>query len=97
MERLKNIKSLVKKELENNPATRKNDMYLYLEVCEKLGVDTSESFLYLVCFEKLPSYESIRRARQKLQAEFPTLKDDMTAEQRTALIDDYRAFARGQE
>ena len=95
MESLKKIKSLVKKELENNPATRKNDMYLYLEVCEKLGVNTSESFLYLVCFEKLPNPETVRRARQKVQAEHPEWKDEQTAENRANLEPEYiKVFAR---
>lgn len=94
MENLKKIKALVKKELENNPVTRKSDMLLYLGVCRRLGIAVSDSFDKLVFSNKLPSYESVRRARQKLQAEFPTLKDDLTDERRKALIDDYRAFAK---
>lgn len=92
---LKKIKKIVKAELIKNPVTRKSDNLLFLSVCEQMGVDTFQCLDFLIITNALPSFESVRRCRQKLQREFPELKDEKTVERREELESEYRAFARG--
>lgn len=73
--------NIVKKLLENDPQTRNSDSYLYLKV---LGVVEREKnisvnqvpvkkFLMHMAEWGFPPFESVRRARQKLQNTFPEL------------------------
>lgn len=94
MDNLKQIKKLVMAELKQNPVSRKSDQILFLGVCRRMGVDTSHSFDDLVLNHQMPSFESVRRARQKAQSEHPELKDEKTMERRAELETVYRAFAR---
>lgn len=68
----------VKQILMENPATRDDDMLLYGIFLQKyMMVSMTESFYY-VCqtarSRKLPSYESISRARRKVQEQEPSLR-----------------------
>ena len=95
MESLKKIKSLVKKELENNPASRKSDKVLFLEVCRRMGIDVYQPMDHLFITNAVPNPERVRRARQKVQAEHPEWKDEQTAENRANLEPEYiKVFAR---
>lgn len=72
--------STVREILIENPATRDDDMLLYGAFLAKyLIVHPSESF-YEVCStakqRKLPSYESITRARRKVQEKEPLLQGE---------------------
>ena len=76
-----NTTRIVKKLLEDDPKTRNSDSYLYLKV---LGVVEKEknitvnhvtvkTFLANMIFWGFPPFESVRRARQKLQRANPEL------------------------
>lgn len=72
-----NYYDVVRGILIENPKTRDDDMYLYSVFCAKYGlVKPDESFYSVMCTWKdrgLPSYESVARARRKVQEKEPTL------------------------
>lgn len=74
---LKTTKDLVKSILESNEKTRSNDMLLYYEVCKILNEDVLDApfggIILMLDKCNLPPFESVRRSRQKIQAEFPHL------------------------
>lgn len=98
--KLKNTKALVKSILENIPEARNSDMRLYFEVCCRIN-----SFVLQYPFEVvimnldgfgLPPFESVRRSRQKVQAECPHLAaDDVVQVYRAENEQEYVEFARG--
>lgn len=100
MKNLKNIKELVKSILENSPETRSSDMLLYFRVCQiknsgALDIPFGAVITNLDRFY-LPPFESVRRTRQKVQAECPHLApckkvEEFRAENEVA----FREFARG--
>jgi hypothetical protein len=45
-------------------------------------------------FYNLPAFESITRARRKLQALYPTLKDNVVAELREEKEEEFKIYAR---
>ena len=92
MNDLKKIKELVMAELQQNPTARKSDPILFLGVCKRKDIDVSQSIKFLLETHAVPSFCSVRRARQKIQAKFPELKDEKTAERRAELEEEYRAF-----
>lgn len=94
MKKLMQIKGLVLQELKVNPETRRSDYKLFLAICKKLGVDVSAGLDQLIDSNRLPSYESITRARRKIQAEHTGLRDDETAEIRAEHEDVFREFAK---
>ena len=76
--RLFEIKSLVKEILEENEDARNSDNTLYAEICFRhnpsvMRLPFEEVIRYLDAYG-LPPFESVRRARQKLQAEHPDLR-----------------------
>lgn len=72
---LNNLKNIVIHLLKEVPATRNSDRILYDAVCNSLGIDTKKVSVWELMHDKnAPSTESVRRARQKAQAEFPELK-----------------------
>ena len=76
--RLFEIKSLVKEILEENEDARNSDNTLYAEICYRhnpsvMRLPFEEVIRYLDGYG-LPPFESVRRARQKLQAERPDLR-----------------------
>ena len=97
MAKLNKISNIVLRVLEENQEARKNDFVLYGYVCDKLGVITNFDFrttLQNSFMFGLPSFESITRARRKLQAQYPELKDSRTAKIRAEEQEEYREFAR---
>ena len=97
MPRLKKIENTVVEILENYPRTRGDD-WLLLKVYLEKTIDTSVMSFATVCDHHddlgLPSFESIRRCRQKIQAQRPELVDAATAKKRRKLIDDYKDYAK---
>ena len=91
-------KALVKQVLEENEKARNSDNELYVEVCYRvnpyaLTVPFAEVISNLDEYG-LPPFESVRRTRQKLQAERPDLRPNdevalFRAENETA----YKEFA----
>ena len=75
---MRNYHDVVKQMLIESPATRDDDMLLYGYFMAKYMLVGPEETFYYVCgsarSRKLPSYESISRARRKIQAEFPELR-----------------------
>lgn len=75
------ITNLVKEILEENIQARNSDTYLYLQVIYKVGllkgINMNEmsvtDFLMKRSSLNFPNYETVSRARRKLQAEHPEL------------------------
>ena len=69
---------LITKILEEYPQTRNSDNLLYLTVIETLGKGNSEKPISLILMNLeelgLPCFETVRRTRQKIQAERDDLK-----------------------
>ena len=92
---LKNIKNIVEKLLEQKPQTRNSDRILYAEVCSEMGWNLDNMTAWEMLHNPdMPSTESVRRTRQKAQAENPMLKAcDAVEQMREKLEAEYRAFA----
>lgn len=95
---LKTIKKIVELILKVTPETRDNDELLYLNVV--IMVNPSAVFMpfhEVMSMRKslnLPAFETVRRARQKAQSQYPELAGSTACkEARTKLEDDYREFA----
>lgn len=78
---LNNIRMIVESILLDDIKARKDDCYLILRVVEKLHPEeTGKSFedVMLNAKKNHINFESIRRCRQKVQSEYPELKDEET-------------------
>ena len=103
MKTIRGTANLVWEVLLNNRAARNSDNFLYFLVCERrlkekgLTVDNI-SFKEGLLAQKeynLPNFETVRRTRQKLQAQFPELtgaKNVMEARAKREKI--FREYAR---
>lgn len=71
--KLNTVKDLVENFLKENPVTRGDDDLLYMLIIQRLGVDLDGTSIrdFFECRFRigLPSFESVRRARQKAQAD----------------------------
>lgn len=75
MERLFDIQNLVEGILLDHPKTRDSDDALYFQIVSSINPDLSAKEVFLNReTHGLPPYETVRRARQKLQAERPELR-----------------------
>ena len=74
---LKTTANIVKYILTKIPETRNSDNFLYFKVCERINPEVIYKPFHIVILNrkeyKFPSFETVRRTRQKLQAEFPEL------------------------
>ena len=104
MQEIKNTAKLVKKALINHPEARNSDNYLYYVICQSLLADIginidSISFSQGLLYRKeynLPNFETVRRARQKIQAECPELASNTgVADERATKEKIYREYAKG--
>ena len=100
MNRLKNTKELVKSILEQDEKTRSSDMQLYFEVCNRINPEALDAPFCLVIMNldklRLPPFESVRRSRQKVQAECPHLAACPEIQVfRAENEETFREFARG--
>ncbi len=71
------IYDAVKKSLENIPSTRNSDKLLYWKILEKAGLIygyLDGGTINFKKFLKAPSYESVSRARRKIQEIHPLLR-----------------------
>lgn len=100
---LRNTTALVKAILEEDKQARNSDSFLYFQVLKRLGKDKNLDLDYVSVTVFLlnmsewgfPPFESVRRARQKLQAEFPELSANKTvAAHRAENEEAFRQFAR---
>lgn len=101
---LKNTTALVKSILEQDKQCRNSDSFLYLKVlstvAKQKGIDlermTVPYFLLNLHGAGMPPFESVRRARQKIQAAHPDLAACERVEGfRAANEQEYRAYAVG--
>lgn len=78
---LKKTSAIVEHLLRTNRQTRNSDSYLYLKVLEYLDEQRGtltcrlpvRAFLKYIGDFDVPGFETVRRARQKLQVKFPEL------------------------
>lgn len=105
MNDLKNTTALVKTILEHDEQCRNSDSFLYLKVLsvigERKGIDIETMsvpyFLLNLQGTAFPPFESVRRARQKIQATYPELAAcDRVEGFRAGLETEFREFARGE-
>lgn len=103
--KVRDIKPLVACILEDDPNTRDDDNILYLLVlshyANQRGIDlnglTVPHFLLTLKGSALPGFESVRRARQKVQAERPELgASEAVRGAREEKEEEYLGFARGE-
>lgn len=81
MNELMTVSKLVKSILEENPQARNSDNILYLKLlehqAEQKGIDITvlsvPQFLMKMGQYGFPSFETVRRSRQKVQATYPEL------------------------
>lgn len=97
--RFKEVKKTVKAVLETDRRARNSDNYLYARVCNQFNpMVMNMSFGYVLDNMKdlgVPKFETVRRARQKAQEDFPELAADKDVEAcRKVLETEYRNFAR---
>lgn len=96
---LNQTRVIVKDILMNYPIARDSDMYLYLRVVKRLNpaaVNKPFSEVVLNLEELgLPCFETVRRTRQKLQAEFLNLRgSDRIRSLRSINEEVFKEFAR---
>ena len=100
---LKTVTGLVKAVLTEDIQARNSDSFLYFKILKKIGAEKGvdvesipiTKFLLNMSDLGFPPFESVRRARQKIQAELPELSaslkvEEYRAENETA----FRAYAR---
>lgn len=100
MSALKKVKNIVTSILVENEKTRNSDSLLYMKVLQAVDEDVLNmpvsEFLANMSELNVPPFESVRRARQKAQAENPSLSAcPKVTEYREANEEVYRQFARG--
>ena len=96
-ERLMNIEKIVKKILEENELARKDDCFLILKVVLTIfPYDSVKTFTEVMSGAKNKgiSFESITRARRKVQKNYPELKDKETTEIRNEEQKEYIDYSR---
>ena len=78
--RLNRVKKRVERILTDFYESRDDDRLLYYlvckEVCEERGVDINQEPFSIILSDVLPSYESVRRSRAKIQSENKNLWGD---------------------
>lgn len=98
--KFKQTNKLILQILERNPKTRNSDNLLYLAVIEELhpGLSAQSIGAILLNLESLglPCFETVRRTRQKIQAERDDLQpDEKYQDYRNALEEQYRSYFGG--
>ena len=98
MARVRQVTPQVQKILEEMPETRDDDRELILQVYARFyDVWLGDRFYKIMRKKDLPPFESIRRARQKVQARRPELRssDDVDAIRKMEELE-YKAYAKGE-
>lgn len=99
MTEIRKTAALVLDVLKEHPQSRNSDMLLYLKVCETINPEALKMPLCAVLPSLkeygLPPFETVRRARQKIQAVLPYLgSNEKVASFRGEREKDFREFAR---
>lgn len=96
----------VKSILESFPETRDNDYLLWLKMielhssnpCENYQAMTVGEFLQIAKASVVPCFETVSRARRKIQAQNPELKASPEVEDARAEMEvEYKEFARDKD
>ncbi len=75
------IKDLVMTILVNDEYARSNDKYLYSEVVKKTNPELINApFIVAITSARIPSFETVRRARQYAQEHYPNVCANSTVE-----------------
>ena len=99
---LEKVNDTVKKYLVAFPDTRNSDNALYYrivsDICHMRGIREEDVSIRALLIDReeygFPKYETIRRARQKAQAEFPELRADKEVQEaREALQIEWKEWA----
>lgn len=95
----KSTTKLVKDILVNYKTARNSDTVLYLKVMERLNPPTVKMPFGMVLKNLedlgLPCYDTVTRARRKIQAEFPELQgDERVKDYRAELEEEYRKYSK---
>ena len=78
--------------LEQDPAARNSDKYLWMKLAETLYIDLGRPFREVVW--DMPSYESVGRIRRKLQEKHEELRAEYDVRKsRKVLEQEYREWA----
>ncbi len=101
---LKTTQDVVMTVLQEQPRTRNSDNLLYYTVCKIIGlknginldsVSMPSFFLHMKEYN-MPAFETVRRARQKIQADYPELAGCSNVEGQRKLNEEvFREYARG--
>lgn len=97
---LRNTTKIVKDILQGYPEARNSDNLLYIKVCERLNNTALHKPFWQVLASlkelNLPGFETVRRARQKIQASCPELSGDSNVEAQRMINEDiFREYAKG--
>lgn len=95
MSRVREVTPRVIDILKRDPDARKDDRLLCLQVYQTYGADVTAPFWMVLMDKRLPSFESIRRARQKVQQYCEDLRAEEPVESiRIAEQEEYLEYAR---
>lgn len=97
MSELKRTSTIVLKILKEDEHAREDDLYLFERVLDNFIPDASKSVRgihELMRLKKLPAWETMRRSRQKMQADYPELNDVDVMIHRIDKEAEYIEFAR---
>ena len=95
MNELKAISKIVESILNDDPKARDDDRYLYLQIVKQMKPSTEfEPFAFVIMDKSLPTPETVRRARQKVQEQNPYLQASPTVSgMRLLKEEEYKEFA----
>ena len=96
MSKLSRLEPIIEEILRNNPATRKDDFILVLEVYKRKISPNTPISLALANHKELglTPFASIIRVRRKLQLADPSLCDAVTKSKRLDAEEDYKDYAK---
>ncbi len=95
LKEMKTSKAAIEEVLRTNASTRNSDWILYCEVCRKMGVNVNAVSIEQLCYRhkelNIPHFETVRRMRQRFQAEgfyMPTEKVGNRRKEESIMIKD---------
>ena len=90
----KTIQDNVEYILMHHPETRDSDKKLYVKVVERMNPEAIDKPFKEAMLADLPSFETVRRTRQKLQEKQTWLRPSPAVQDfRTGLEEEYRKYA----
>ena len=93
---IKSTETLVYRILESDKRARYDDRYLFLQVLMAKNVNVNQSVCEFLMNSEYPSFETVRRTRQKIQACVPVLRPDSKHQRkRKEAEEDFLRYARG--